>query len=190
MLHWKKIIWEKLKNATGVYEAFPFPGSIASSDVFFNMAEAYRQLGDNDKAISKYKLSALDNTEIGAYSSYYLGKLYVEVDNKPFARTAFQEALKSEKEEIREESQFQLAKVLYELEDYGESIRQLQKYNDDYPAGIHKTEASELLTDAFLNTSDYDIAINYIESLSGLSNNLKATYQEVTFLKMHKWNDY
>ena len=155
----------------------------ASSDVFFNLAESYRKLGQNDEAISKYKLSALDNSEIGAYSSYYLGKLYVEVDNKPFARTAFQEALKSENAEIKEESLFQLARVLFDLGDYAESIRQLKKYNEDYPAGGYVTEANELMTDAFLNTSDYDLAINYIESLNSLSENLKKTYQEVTFLK-------
>ncbi|MEL7148471.1 MAG: tetratricopeptide repeat protein, partial [Bacteroidota bacterium] len=39
------------------------------------------------------------------------------------------------------------------------------------------------MTDAFLNTSDYDVAINYIESLDRLTPNLKKTYQEVTFLK-------
>jgi len=155
----------------------------ASSDVFFNMAEAYRQVGEKEKAITKYKFSALDDSEIGAYSSYYLGKLYVETDNKPFAKSAFQEALKSEKKAIREESLFQLAKVDFELSDFGESIRNLKKYIDEYPNGIYQTEAKEFMTKAFLSTSNYDIAISYIESIGTLSENLKSTYQEVTFLK-------
>ena len=58
----------------------------ASADVFFNMAEAYRLTGNKEDAIKRYKLSALDATETGAYSSYYLGKLYVETGNKPLSK--------------------------------------------------------------------------------------------------------
>ena len=158
-------------------------GNRASSDVFFNMAESYRHIGNKEEAIEKYKLSALDVSETGAYSSYYLGKLYVETGNKPFAKSAFQEALKSEKEVIREEALFQLAKVEFDLGNFSESIKNLQKYAEDFPNGNYQTEAREFITKAFLNTSDYDIAINYIESLTSLSESLKSTYQEVTFLK-------
>lgn len=155
----------------------------ASSDVFFNMAESYRQIGKKEEAIEKYKLSALDASETGAYSSYYLGKLYLETGNKAFAKSAFQEALKSEKEVIREEALFQLAKVDFDLGNFSESIRNLQKYAEDFPNGTYQTEASEFITKAFLNTSDYEVAITYIESLNSLSESLKSTYQEVTFLK-------
>ncbi|MGB3463613.1 MAG: tetratricopeptide repeat protein, partial [Cyclobacteriaceae bacterium] len=155
----------------------------ASSDVFFNLAESYRASDQKQKAIDNYKLSALDETETGAYSSYYLGKLYIETDNKNYARSAFSEALKSEKEEIREEALYQLAKLEYDLGNFGESIRQLKRYNEEYPSGKYRTDVSEYITRSFLNTSDYDIAIDYIESLNSLSQNLKSTYQQVTFLK-------
>lgn len=158
-------------------------GNRASSDVFFNIAESYRMTGENEKAIDNYKLSALDESETGAYSSYYLGKSYIEIDNKPFAKSAFQEALKSEKKVIREESLFQLAKVDFDLGNYNESIKNLKRYTEEYPEGNYQTEAKEFITKAFLNTSDYDIAISYIESLASLSESLKSTYQEVTFLK-------
>lgn len=155
----------------------------ATSDVFFNLAESYRLTEQSQKAIDYYKLSALDDSETGAYSSYYLGKLYVETENPTYARSAFSEALKTENETIREEALYQLAKVEYDLGNYTESIRQLQKYNEDYSSGKYRTEVSEYITRSFLNTSDYDVAINYIESLNSLSQNLRSTYQEVTFLK-------
>ncbi len=155
----------------------------ASTDIFFNMAETYRKLDQNEKAIEKYKFSALDETEVGAYSSYYLGKLYIETENKAYAKAAFSEALKSEKPIIKEESLYQLAKVDFDLGNFGESIGHLKKYNDEYPDGSYSNESKEFLTKAFLSTSNYDIAISYIESLSSLSEDLKTTYQEVTYLK-------
>jgi len=37
--HWTRDYLKELKNATGVYEAFPFPGDIVSSDVYFLVCE-------------------------------------------------------------------------------------------------------------------------------------------------------
>ena len=155
----------------------------AEATVYFNFAEALRLDGQKEKAIEYYSFAALDEDEIGHHSSYYLGMLYVEDDNLEFARTAFWKSLKSKDPVFREESIFQLINVEFELENYKECIEGVKRYKRSYPDGKYTTKANELLTEAFLNTSDYELAISYIERLDQLSDPLKATFQKVTYLK-------
>ncbi len=155
----------------------------AEPEVYFNIGEAYRMSGNVSKATEYYSLSALDKADVGHYSSYYLGKLYLEQENLEFAKTAFWQALKSEQLDIREEATFQLVKVSFKLGEYKECIEGAKQYQINFPKGQYTVQVNELLTEAFLNTSDYDLAIRYIESLEQLSPSIKNTYQKVTFQK-------
>lgn len=155
----------------------------AQPAVYFNLAEAYRLDGQMEKATDYYSFSALDKDEIGHYSSYYLGKLYLGQENYEYAKSAFWQALKSEEKDIREESTFQLIKVEFKLGEYKECIEGAKNYQTKFPDGKYHTEVNEFLTEAFLNTSDYDLAIQYIENLESISPAIENTYQKVTFQK-------
>ncbi|MCR9067114.1 MAG: tetratricopeptide repeat protein, partial [Cytophagales bacterium] len=54
---------------------------------------------------------------------------------------------------------------------------------EQYKSEPEAEEAREIVSKAFLQTSNYDLAINYIEGLSAKNTSIRETYQRVTFLK-------
>ncbi|MFA0963898.1 tetratricopeptide repeat protein [Roseivirga sp. BDSF3-8] len=155
-----------------------------ADNVLYRMAFTQYATGQNDKAIKNFEVVALKDDSLGQYASYYLGDLYLEQGNKEYAVTAFQKAHAAAHDaRISQEALFQEAKVLLDLARYSTAIDRLQAYTSRYPQGRHRTEAAELLGEAYLYTNNYDQAIAYLESLDLNSPRLRKAYQKVTYLK-------
>lgn len=152
--------------------------------IFYKVAYAQYQTGKTDQAIESFKKVALLPDSLGQYASYYLGILYLQNDQKQFAFNALERA-KNENfaPQIKEEAIFQYAKVSYDLQQYAEAIAAFKEYVGQYPNGTHFNEANDLLGEAYLNTTNYDLAIEHIESLKLKSESIKQTYQKVTYYK-------
>ncbi len=152
-------------------------------EVQLHIGLSYFYTDSNKEAISSLKEVATDKGELGESASYYLGMLYLKERNLEFASTAFDRARHGSAEDIKEEAQFQFAKVNFELQHSGISIEALQKYIGEYPGGTHIEEANDLLSQAYLNSNDYDLAIQHIESVANRSNTMARAYQRATYLK-------
>lgn len=154
------------------------------TQVLYRIAYTQYATGNNNKAIENFKAVAAANDTISQYASYYLGELYVKENNKPFAVTAFDKARSLDfNSDIKEQAAFSFAKVSYDLGKYNETIQALDEYLKAYPNGVNSREANDLLSEAYLNTNNYNQAIQHIESLPSKSDRVKRAYQKVTFYK-------
>ena len=152
--------------------------------VKYRLAYAQYKSGKEDKAIENFKGVANNSDSLGQYASYYLGVLYVQQDNKPFAQTALKRAAQMDhNKSIAEESNFMLAKINYDLGNHQEATEQLKNFNREFNSSKYKKEASELLSKSLLQSNDYNQAISYIEQMDSKSPSIRKAYQEVTFLK-------
>ncbi len=152
--------------------------------VQYRMAFSQYKSGKNSKAIENFKSVANNQDSLGQHASYYLGVLYVQEDNKPFAQTAFKRSAEmSQNKTIAEESNFMLAKLNFDLGNHQEAAEQLKNFSREYTSSKYKREANELLSKSLLNTNDYGQAIAYIEQMDSKSPAIRKAYQEVTFLK-------
>ena len=143
----------------------------------------YRQ-GNYDAAIDNLKKSASGRDSIGIYASYYLGILYLKKGNELYALTAFDQARKSTiNETLTEEAQYQYAKVSYSLGRSEQAIEAFKSFTTKYPNSDHIDEVNDLLSKAFLNTNNYNLAIEHIESLAVVNSSMQKVYQEATYLK-------
>ena len=139
-------------------------------------------LGNTDEAIVHFKRVALKEDTLAQYASYYLGRLYVKKENYLFATSAFDKAAKSPfNPQIQEESAFSSAKLAFETKKYSRAIVALDRFMKAYPASEYIPEASNLLSEAFLNTNDFSRAITFIERIKGKTPRMKEAYQKVTF---------
>ena len=117
-------------------------------------------------------------------ASFYLGFSYIELDNKPYALSAFEAAAKAEDDKsIKEEATFYQGKLNFDLGNFSDAVENFNTYNSAYPNGQHRKEVNDLLSEAFLKSENYDQAIAYIESLKDWSDRIKAVYQKVTYRK-------
>ncbi len=121
---------------------------------------------------------------VGFYSSYYLGHIYLRNNQKPMALNAFDVARKFKADQkLVEEASFQFAKISYDLGKSDQAIAEFENILKIFPNSSNTIEIKELLSQAYVNASNYNKAIEYIESLTSRSEGVERAYQKATMLK-------
>lgn len=134
------------------------------------------------RATDYFKVTAVNDDQIGQVSSYYLGHSYLKLNNPQFASNSFNAAYKSDVDpRIKEEALVNYAKVNLERGSFQEAVNALDTYLTSYPNGSYSKEAEDLLTDALINTSNYLRAIDHIEKMPRKSARINTAYQKITF---------
>ncbi|MEM8568495.1 MAG: tetratricopeptide repeat protein [Bacteroidota bacterium] len=142
------------------------------------------RLGNFEEAIKNLKKAASDKDSIGVYASYYLGILYLKEGNKLYALTAFDNARKSKIDKVlTEESAYQYSKVSYDLGRSEDAIEAFKSFATNYPNSSHFDEVNDLLSEAYLNTNNYQLALDHIESLGFVNSSMQKVYQKAAYLK-------
>jgi tetratricopeptide (TPR) repeat protein len=157
---------------------------VATSEVLYRTAYALYKADEAYKALKYFKELAFQEDAIGQSASYYTGLLYLKTHQKKLALAAFDQAQKANFfAYIQEEAAFQYAKVSYELGYFATTIATLQKFKQAYASSKHLPEANSLLSEAYLRTHDYDLAIMHIEGLATKPQRMLKVYQKVTFCR-------
>lgn len=150
--------------------------------VLYKIAYAQFKTGQDSKAIDNFKVVALEKSPQGQQASYYLGILYARQGNQQYALSAFSKASQEDyNEAIKQEAAFQYAKMQSALGNYSLAIEAYTSYLSKYGRGNHRSEANDLLSEAYLHTDNYAQAIEHIEKINDLSPALRRTYQQVTY---------
>lgn len=151
---------------------------------YYKLAFSYDQLRLPDKAIDNYKIAALKNSEVGQLSAFRLGQLYVNQEEFNFAAQSFEQASRFDfNQEIKEQSSFLPGKLKLKIGNFEEAISDLELYLENYPDASRRSEATDLLAEAYLRTSNYEKAIAHIESLPRQTEITRTAYQQVTLRK-------
>ena len=153
-------------------------------DLLFRIAYVQMRSEKAEDAIESFKKVALKNDTLGFIASYYLGSLYVKTDNKNFALSAYNIARSnSYDEKLEEEALFQYAKLNLDLENFDEAINSINEYKSKYPGSERVENIDEILTEAYLNSKNYDKALEHIEKMKFRSARINRAYQQIAFFK-------
>jgi len=154
------------------------------AETLFKLGHSYYETGEKQKAIDQLKLSGLNETATGQASAFQLGTIYTEMGQYANALHAYEIAGSSAHDKaITEEAQFLAGKLSVRLEQYSQAITKLEAFIKIYPQSARMSEANELLSTAYLNTSNYDLVISHFERSTVKSEQLKKNYQKVTLIK-------
>lgn len=172
------------KKAAEYYDRYGEYMNSPSRDIRYRIGYVNYRLGNDEEAINHLKYAASDKDSIGIYASYYLGVLYLKEGNKIYALTAFDNARNNKiNKKLQEEGAYQYGKISYDLDKSEEAIRAFEAFTADYPRSEHLDEVNDLLSEAYLNTSNYNLAIEHIEKMRSMNKNMEKVYQTATFLK-------
>ena len=154
------------------------------SDLLFRIGYVQMYSGENAEAIESFKKVALKSDTLGYIASFYLGSLYIKTDNKNYAISAYKVAKDNAYDNfLEEESHFQYAKLNLDIGNFDEAIKSISEYKTKYPGSERVENIDEILTEAYLNAKNYDIAIGHIESMKNRSPRINRAYQQITFFK-------
>lgn len=153
-------------------------------DLLFRIGYVQMFSGKDDEAIGSFKNVALKTDTLGFVASYYLGNLYIKKDNKNFALSAFKVSKEHAYDRVlEEESLFQYAKLNLDLGNFDEAIKSIQEYKAKYPGSQRVENIDEILTEAYLNAKNYDLALEHIEAMKYRSERINRAYQQIAFFK-------
>ena len=177
-------------NAKRFYDKYFAKSKRAADEVMYRYGYTLLKSKKYAEASEYFKKSALGDDELGQNSAFNLGICYLNTSKKDYALGAFLHASELDfDKKIQEEALVSYAKLNYENKNYNEAIRTLKKLNETYPNSTHFKENEELLTDALVNSSDYEQAVNYLDKISNKSYREKKAYQKATYnLAVKKYN--
>jgi tetratricopeptide (TPR) repeat protein len=166
------------------YHAYLDSRTSVDKRVLFRAGMAAMRTGSDTEALDLFKRAATASDSIGAYASYHAGTLYLKAGEKAMALTAFDAARSFQADKtLSEESSFQYAKVAFDLGRADEAITELEKFLTSFPASQRTAEVKEILSHAYVDSNNYNKAIEYIESLPRKGPAIEKTYQKATYLK-------
>jgi tetratricopeptide (TPR) repeat protein len=158
---------------------------------YFRYGAALEEIGKDEEALQQYKLAGLEDSETGQSAAFRLANIYLQRSNYEYALNAFRQAADmSYNSDIKESSVVQTGKLLMKLKQYDQAISEMQAYLDDYPNGKYYNETVQNIAEAYLNTSDYQKALQHLQSTGLDSRQSRGTFQEVSFqLGTQLYND-
>ncbi|MCG8307714.1 MAG: tetratricopeptide repeat protein [Cytophagales bacterium] len=172
-------------HATRYYDAYlkNKKGNV-DRNLLFRIAYVQMHSGKSTEAIDSFKKVALKSDTLGFIASYYLGNLYVKTENKNYALSAYKVAKDNKYDEtLEEEALFQYARLNLDVENFDEAIKSINEYKRKYPGSERVENIDEILTEAYLNSRNYDKALKHIEEMSYRSPRINRAYQQIAFLK-------
>ena len=132
---------------------------------YFQMGQINIFLEDYEEAI--YYLEKVENEEdsLSQFTSYYLGKSYLNMGKKSFALNAFKNASDINFDLIlKEESLYNYFKLSYELDLPYTNLSYVMNEFDKYHLSKYKLEVKRLMINMFQSTNQYQQAFDFLKN--------------------------
>jgi TolA-binding protein len=175
---------EKYKEALPYLIDYEKNSPAAGRSDDYAIAYSYYRTGDYEKAATYFQKVVTADDSLGQNAYFHLADAYLQLKNKKAARTAFQSAARTAFDPvIQEESQFNYAKLSYELSFQSVAIESFRDFLKKFPESTYAGQANEMLVDVYTSTHNYKDAIVALEGIKNKSENLKAAYQKALYYR-------
>jgi TolA-binding protein len=147
--------------------------SVSRQDLF-ELSYCYYQTQNFKKAIDGFKQLGGKDDSLAQNAMYLLGDAYLKTGQKANARNAFLFCASNSSYPVQKEiSQFQYAKLSYELGYPDVALSEFRGFLQYYPNSTYAPEARELLLNVLANTSNYKDALALMDSVKNPSANAR-----------------
>lgn len=153
-------------------------------DDAYQLGYAHYRANQFDKALQRFSEVKQEDDLLTQTTVYHMAHSYLELEQKQYARNAFESAAGYEHDRgITEDALFSYAKLAYELsyDPFHEAIRALQNFLEKYPNSDRGEEAYEFLLNIFISTRNYDAALEALSKIENKNYNVQSAYQMVAY---------
>ena len=149
----------------------------------YHLGYSYFEQSDYQKALSIFNTIVGGNDEIAQNAYYQLGACYMRLDKKSEALTAYRASYQlGFSKPLNEAAQYHYSKLSFDIGNpYEAAVSALGRFVTSFPNSKYLTEIKSLLIEAYVQTSDFEAALNMIEQQPQLASN--TVLQQVTYLK-------
>ena len=171
---------ENYKAALPHLEAYGNNSSLKAEEIY-QLGYCQYKNGKFADASKNFEQLSAQNNKMGQNAMFLLGDCYLRAKNKVQARNAFGTASRMNfDKEIQEDALFNYGKLSAELDFDREAVNALSKIPTK---SKNYNEAQSILSTVFLNTRDYDKALEVLEGIPDKSSKMNETLQKVAYFK-------
>ena len=159
-------------------------GKTQNTQDSYQMGYTYFKVGNFSKAASELVKLQQSNDIFSQNGNYTLGNVFLKMNNKQSARSAFFAASKlSFDAQLQEDALYEYAKLSYELDFNTQALDATRLYLKNYPRSTRTDEMKTLLGEELLNSHNYKEAVEILEPIPNKSASAQAAYQKVTYYR-------
>lgn len=170
--------------------------TISQLEQYINTSSApqrisYYQLGISYFETGKYRDAATmlakctDGNDIIAQNSYlHIGIAELKFNDIAKARQAFEQASTMECDiNIRQEALYNYALCIHQTRysPFAESVKVFERFLNEYPDSHHAPQVSKYLVEVYMNTRNYDVALESIEKIQNPSEEILEAKQKILY---------
>ncbi|MDB4920000.1 tetratricopeptide repeat protein [Mucilaginibacter sp.] len=150
----------------------------------YQMGYTYFKVGNFGKAASELEKLQQQNDVFSQNGNYTLGNVFLKMNNKQSARSAFFAASRLNfDKQLQEDALYEYAKLSYELDFNTQALDATRLYLKNYPNSTRNNEVKTLLGEELLNSHNYKEAVEILEPIPNKSASAQAAYQKVTYYR-------
>lgn len=150
----------------------------------YQMGYTYFKVVNYAKAATELEKLQQKNDVYSQNGNYTLGTVFLKMDNKQSARSAFFAASKLDfDKQLQEDALYQYAKLSYELDFNTQALEATKLYLKNYPRSTRNDEVKTLLGEELLNSHNYKEAVDILEPIKNKTSSAQEAYQKVTYYR-------
>ncbi|SDX09049.1 Tetratricopeptide repeat-containing protein [Lutibacter oricola] len=150
---------------------------------YYLLGYTYYKQNNFESAVSNFNKIIGGSNAVAQNAYYHLAECYLKLNQKTEALNAFRNAAHMKFEpEIKKDAWLNYAKLSYEIGNPYKSVPDvLQEYLDLYPNSTHKKEINDLIISAYISSSDFKGALDFLKNKKGSKE--RELYQKVAFYR-------
>lgn len=151
---------------------------------FYQLGISLFEQGEYLKAAEVLE-ECIDSNDIIAQNSYlHLGIIQLKLNDITKARQAFEQASNMEFDtQVRQEALYNYALCIHQTRysPFAESVKVFERFLNEYPNSQHTAQVNKYLVEVYMNTQNYDVALQSIEKIKNPSYEILEAKQNILY---------
>lgn len=161
-------------------ENYPNPQRIAE----YQLALSLFETGNTEEALSLFTACTGKDDAISQNSLLHIGIIQLKNGNTNSARMAFEEASRMTFDnDVREKAMYNYALCLHQTRysPFAESVTVFEQFLNEYPGSQYAGQVGQYLVEVYMNTRNYDVALQSIEKIERPSAEILEAKQNILY---------
>lgn len=173
-----------IKYSKELPNGVPSNGLQPNRHLFYKIATAYSSSHINKLSLAALYFGKVADAEdsLAQVGAYQLGFISIKLQDKSAAINAFEKCRRlSFNKELQKSAAFNYLKLNFETDNAQNAILGCLFYERNFPNDENIRLVSSMRSTAYLNTSNYTVAMQYIEQMKNKDDKAQLAYQRMTF---------